>query len=95
MDNAQALESVAPEHWETVRRYLAAKLPEGSAGFQPVSREQFLAASNDVLARALQWERKQAKPATIRQSQPIQTPEEKAQAEREVAEWLAAQKTAR
>lgn len=63
MDNVEALEAVAPEHWETVRRYLAARLPEGSAGFQPVSREQFLTGSNDVLARALQWERKQAKPS--------------------------------
>ena len=93
MDNAQALEAVAAEHWETVRRYLAARLPQGSAGFQPVSREQFLAASNDVLARALQWDRKQARPAERKATEPIQTPEEQAKAEQELAEWLSEQKT--
>jgi hypothetical protein len=67
IDNVEALSAFADaSRCEIVRRYLAARLPQGSAGFQPVSREHFLSTSNDVLTYALQWHRKQAKPAVAK-----------------------------
>ena len=89
--NAAALRSIKPEHRDAIRRFLSARLPQGHAYWQPKTRFQFLTDSSDVLAHALDWEGKQPKPATHRKTQPLQTAEEKAQAERDLAEWLAEQ----
>jgi hypothetical protein len=92
--NADALRSITAEGRAAIRRFLAARLPQGHGYWQPKTRSQFLTDSSDVLTHALDWESKQAKPAARNKADPIQTPEEKAQAERDLAEWLAVQKHA-
>lgn len=62
LENLAMLRSIKPGGWQAITAYLAARLPQGSAGFQPQSREKFLAAANDVLTRALDWQRKQTPP---------------------------------
>ena len=89
--NAAAIRSITPAQRETIRRFLAARLPQGHAYWQPKTRFQFLTDSTDVLAHALDWQSKQPAPASKRPRQPLQTPEEKAQAERDLAEWLSEQ----
>lgn len=67
--NRSALEALAPETWEAMRRYLSAKLPEGSGGWQPRQRLKFLETAVDVAAQAVSWQRKHA--GTQREEIPI------------------------
>jgi hypothetical protein len=60
---AASLEGLDADDWENIRRYLAAKLPEGSGGWQPRSRAKFLESAPDVYSHAAQWASKN-KPAT-------------------------------
>lgn len=87
LDNLAALTAVSAEHWPIMRRYLAARLPEGTAGFQPISRELYLAASNDVLARALQWHRKN-QPAPPPKPKPRLEPEGETATPEDIAQIL-------
>ena len=90
---AEALCTITPAEWQSIRRYLHTRHPQGSGAYTPMSRERFIRDIVDIRTRALDWDRKQARPAERKPAEPIQTPEEKAQAEREIAAWLAEQKT--
>ncbi|MGC4013403.1 MAG: hypothetical protein QM755_02635 [Luteolibacter sp.] len=60
-DAAVCLEHLPQEEWTIIRDYLAARLPEGSGGWQPQSRRKFLESPSDVLTHALQWHRKHSR----------------------------------
>jgi hypothetical protein len=60
--NREALASIRAEDWAVMRAYLSARLPEGSPAWQPRSRSKFLEHPTDVLAHALDWQRKQHRP---------------------------------
>ena len=45
--------------WDMMRRYLAAKLPQGAGYWQPPSRSQFVKAFCDVFQHAQRWSDKQ------------------------------------
>jgi hypothetical protein len=59
MMNARCLLNVKPDGWASMKRYLAAKLPEGSPGYQPRSRLKFIENLPDVHGQAVDWDRKQ------------------------------------
>jgi hypothetical protein len=90
---AEALCTITPAEWQSIRRYLHARHPQGSGAYTPMSRERFIRDIVDIRTRALDWDRKQPTFATRVKSIPVQSPEEKAQAERDLAEWLAEQST--
>lgn len=54
--NLPALARITPEVQAVMRRYLAAKLPEGSAGWQPRQRLRFIETAGDVAAQAVAWD---------------------------------------
>jgi hypothetical protein len=58
MRNAACLASLADEDWKRISEYLAAKLPEGEAGWQPRSRGKFIETLPDVHDHACRWEQK-------------------------------------
>lgn len=57
----KTFEAIPDDGWATIRAYLAAKLPEGSPGCQPVLRRKMIDWIADVWQHAQQWERKQPK----------------------------------
>jgi hypothetical protein len=57
--NARCLLGVEREGWSAMREFLAAKLPEGSPGYQPRSRLKFIENLPDVHGQAVDWKRKQ------------------------------------
>jgi hypothetical protein len=59
--NAAALKSISPETWQTIRRYLRARIPDGVPKWQPTSRLKFLEAPGDVVTHAIRWHGKQRK----------------------------------
>jgi len=59
---ASTLDGLTADDWRAIGDYLHAKLPEGSAGWQPRSRAKFLESAPDVYSHASQWARKN-KPA--------------------------------
>lgn len=69
-DSLEALASISSESWDIVRRYLAARLPEGDPGWQPRSRLKLLEAPADVLAHAMAWHRKQPSRPTAKHLPP-------------------------
>jgi hypothetical protein len=88
---AEVMHGITTAEWQTIRRYLHARHPQGSGAYTPLSRERFIRDIVDIRTRALDWDRKQPRDV-VRPREPIQTPDEKATAERELAEWLAEQK---
>lgn len=58
--NRKALAALALDTWDAMQAYLAAKLPEGSAGWQPQQRIMFLQRPGDVAGRAVAWNEKRA-----------------------------------
>ena len=53
--NLDAILALDASTWPILRAYLAARLPEGSAGWQPRSRRQFITDLPDVVTHALDW----------------------------------------
>jgi hypothetical protein len=53
--NLRALQAIEPGTWAAMRDYLAAKLPEGSAGWQPRQRLRAIETAGDVAAQAMSW----------------------------------------
>jgi hypothetical protein len=83
MLNAACLESLTDADWRRIKDYMAARLPEGFAGWQPNGRSKFIETLPDVHAHALRWEGKRAdrstKPAiAFTAPAPTQTDEDKA-----------------
>ena len=70
--NRAALESIGPDDWAVMREFLAARLPEGSASWQPRSRAKFLEHPTDVLSHATGWHQKKPKPKPA--PAPVQAP---------------------
>lgn len=71
------LASLDDEAWETLRAYMAARLPQGSPGWQPKSRAQFLGDPSDVLVHAESWAQKQRKaPPPTRPTGPTLPPDD-------------------
>lgn len=60
--NLKALESIGPETWDLFRRYMAARLPASSGGWQPKQRIKFLESPGDLIAHAAEWQDRQPKP---------------------------------
>jgi hypothetical protein len=52
---AAALSALDDGDWRAIRGYLAAKLPQGTGGWQPRSRAKFLESAPDVYSHATQW----------------------------------------
>lgn len=61
--NLPCLNAILPETWLVLKDYLAATMAEGSPAYQPRSRERFISAISDVVAYAVQWDRKRPKKA--------------------------------
>jgi hypothetical protein len=55
------LESLADDQWDTLAKYMAAKLPQGDPGWQPRTRSKFIETVADVWSYAEQWSRKNTK----------------------------------
>lgn len=53
--NLFALSMIQPATQAAMREYLAAKLPEGAAGWQPRQRLRFIESAGDVAAQAVAW----------------------------------------
>jgi len=58
MQNAKCLDGISDEEWETIKKWMRAKLPKGTATSQPYSRVKFLEWLPDVYRNAMQWGRK-------------------------------------
>jgi hypothetical protein len=77
--NREVFESFTEDDWNTQRRYLAARLPEGDPGWQPKSLIQYLDNPSDVMSHAHRWKSKQ-RPAPAPRPSPApqeQSPEDK------------------
>ena len=70
LENASCLLGVTADGWATIKAYLAAKLPEGSPGYQPRSRLKLIENLPDVHGQAVDWQRKQ-RPASSAPPPPI------------------------
>lgn len=64
------LRQLPAESWDTQRRYLAARLPEGAVGFQPVQLIAYLRKPNDIARLAADWHRKQPQPPAPKPAAP-------------------------
>jgi len=58
MRNGACLASLEDADWQRIKRYLEAKLPEGTPGWQPRSRGKFIETLPDVHDHACRWEDK-------------------------------------
>lgn len=66
--NARALDSLSDEDWTTLRDYLWARIPRGEPDERPRFRSKLLEWLPDVVARALEWKRKQVKKTVLRRN---------------------------
>ena len=84
--NRPVLESLTPEDWALLREFLAARIPEGSAWFQPRLLAKFLENPGAALGDAREWKSKQ-RPAlkVVPAPVPVERSEEDAAA---LAEFL-------
>lgn len=57
-DNLATFQALDGTDWHLLRRFLAAKVPQGAAYWQPKRRSQLLASPGDVLSHALRWQGK-------------------------------------
>jgi hypothetical protein len=58
MRNGACLASLEDADWQRIQRYLHARLPEGTPGWQPRSRGKFIETLPDVHDHACSWEEK-------------------------------------
>lgn len=102
--NLAAIQSIEPATWDAMREYLAAKLPEGAAGWQPRQRLRFIESAGDVAAQAVAWKHgagAKARPAGdgipagfvtwAKENHPASNPRILWATERARAEWLKTQ----
>lgn len=89
--NLGLIRSLTNADWDLLARYNRASLPKGAAYHRRFTRTLFIEEIEDIHTHAKRWERNNPpshQPA-LRQATPLQTPEEKKQAERDIAEFLA------
>lgn len=61
-NNRRALESITPDQWALLKRFMWAKLDQAEAYWQPRTRSKFIETIGDVIESALRWDRKQPNP---------------------------------
>ena len=86
-DALSAFEEMTDEDWDSIRRYMAAKLPEGAGYWQPRNRSQFVSQFADVFGHVQRWEgKRRPTPTAPKPSVPI--PERKILTRAEMAEMM-------
>lgn len=75
-----------PEAWDQMRDFLAARLPEGSAYFQPILLQKFLENPGGVLGHAQAWKSKQRPKLSVVPTPP--SPDDPPLSKEELAEFF-------
>jgi len=68
---ASQLEEMSPADWSLLKRYLSARMSEGSTYWQPRNRAKFVETFASVFADAQRWESKQRRPAPPPAAPPV------------------------